>query len=274
MPHIEVNVRVDGDALLDMLMYYNRLYLATNGGLYSVEPFNAADPPVGFLDADRKVSDACYSASAGLGTIAASCGPKGLHLFFDDLRWASASKPTRKASRSQTGAEIGYGSVANHRSRSDYEFLAITVEEARNRSILIDTQKAAIGRSHAIDDLLSATNQGIEFTFWDQRRLVMFGGGDALSVSVMASGDQRQLNRVREFGAYGDVIGRVISAARVGRHFAMESDDSVAFISDGDARRVETGPIVSLRTYPYSHRHRRLTTATNQKGLWMLGWGE
>ena len=99
VPHIEVNVRVDGDALLDMLMYYNRLYLATNGGLYSVEPFDAADPPVGFLDADRKVSDACYSASAGLGTIAASCGPKGLRLFFDDLRWASASKPTEKSIR-------------------------------------------------------------------------------------------------------------------------------------------------------------------------------
>lgn len=274
LPCADMGVHLESDALLDMLIYYDRLYLATNGGLYSIAPFDASEPPVGSLNTDRKVADACYSASAGLGTIAASCGRNGLRLILDDFRWSASSRRARKASDESIRAEIGSGSVVNHRSHFDYEFLAATVEETQKGPVLIGTRKTKMSQSHQIDHQLSDEGQNIEFTLWDQSRLVVFERGVALSVSVMASGGQRQLNRIRQVGAYQNLIGRVISAARVGRQFAVESDESVAFVSADDARRIDTGPIVSLRTYPNSRRYRRLATATSAKGIWLIGSAE
>jgi hypothetical protein len=274
VPHAEVSVHTESDALLDMLMYYDRLYLATDGGLFSVLPFDPYRPPTSSLNAIQRVSDPCYSAAAGLGAIAASCGPKGLRLVLDDLQWASTAKRTSKASDESIRAEIGYGSVVNHRSRFDNEFLATTVETTRKGPILVSTRKAYMTSAQDEGTTLIDAAREVEYTFWDQGRLVVFDNGATLSVSVTASEDQRQLNRVRNIGVYQHVIDRVISAARVGRYLAVESDESIAFIAGAEARRVETGPIVSMRTYPKSYRYRRLTTATSAKGLWMLGLGE
>jgi hypothetical protein len=271
VPYIEVNVQMEGDALLDLLMYYDRLYLATNGGLYAVESFDPAELPFGTLEAERKVPDACYSASAGWGTIAASCGPMGLRLVLDDLRWGSHGRETRKASDESVRSEIGYGSIVNHRSRFDYEFLAATTENTEKGRVLIDTRTANVTRSTYVDNRLSNIGQGIDFTFWDRSRLVVFGNGTALSVSVIVSDNQRRLNRARKVGEYRGVISRIISAARVEQSFAVESDRSVSFISSNRIKSVETGRVVSLRTYPNSRRYQRLTTVTSEQGVWMFG---
>lgn len=271
VPYVELNVQMESDALLDLLMYYDRLYLATNGGLYAVESFDPTELLSRTLDTELKIPDACYSASAGSGTIAASCGPMGLRLVLDDFRWSSHGGETRKASDESMRSEIGYGSIVNHRSRFDYEFLATTVESTRKGPVLIDTRRADITRSPYISNRLGDNEQDIDFTFWDSSRLVIFGGGTALSVSVITSDDQRLLNRAREVGVYRDVIDRVISAARVERSFAVESDRSVAFISRNEIKQVETGRVVSLRTYPNSLRYQRLTTVTSEEGLWMFG---
>ena len=274
VPHVEVGVHAESDALLDMLMYYDRLYLATDGGLYSVAPFDPYEPPTSSLNAMQRVPDPCYSAATGLGAIAASCGPKGLRLVLDDLQWTSTRTRTSKASDESIRAEIGYGSVVNHRSRFDNEFLATTVETTQKGRVLVSTRKANMTPAQDLEAPLIDSDREVEYTFWDQGRLVVFDHGAALSVSVTASEDQRKLSRVRNVGAYQDVVGRVISAARVGRYFALESDESVAFIAGTEARRLDTGPIISMRTYPNSYRYLRLTTATSAKGLWMLGLGE
>lgn len=270
LPYVEASVQMESDALLDLLIYYDRLYMATNGGLYAIEPFDPA-LTTDHLYTERRVADACYSASAGLGTVAASCGRKGLRLVLDDFQWASHGRLTRKASDESVRAEIGYGSVVNHRSRSDYEFLATTIESTPKGHVLVDTRRADIVRSQGIEERFGQGNENIEFTFWDRSRLVMFTDGAVVSTSVVASDSHRRLNKSRELGAYGGVIGEVISAARVGRSFVVEASESIAFLSSDRIRQVDTGRIVSLRTYPNSHRYQRLATATSEKGLWIFG---
>lgn len=115
-----------------------------------------------------------------------------------------------------------------------------------------------------------APDGGPDFTLWDRARLLVFQAGRILSVSVIADEVDRRLNNVRELGRY-DASSRVISATRVGRAFAIETDDSVLLAGDSEVRAANTGPLVSLRAYPKSHRYLRLISATSAAGLWLIG---
>lgn len=121
VPYLQIEVRFEANALLDLLVFYDRLYLASDGGLLSIDPFDPEDPSR-LLRPNQRVADPCYSAAGGLGAVAASCGPEGLRILLDDQRWAGTGRAARKVASESIRAEVGAGTVVNHRSRSDFEF--------------------------------------------------------------------------------------------------------------------------------------------------------
>ncbi len=268
VPYLQLGVRFEANALLDLLIFYDRLYLASDNGLMSIDPFDPEDSSR-FLLPEQRLADPCYSAAGGLGAVAASCGPKGLRILLDDQRWAGTGRSPRKAASESIRAEVGAGSVVNHRSRSEFEFLAGATEDSTSGRRLTAVKRANVHRSDVAREVL-ALDDGPDFTLWDRGRLLVFQAGRILSLSVIADEADRRLNNVRELGRY-DASSRVISATRVGRAFAIETDDSVLLAGDSEVRTASTGPLVSLRAYPKSHRYLRLMSATSAAGLWLIG---
>jgi hypothetical protein len=275
IPYEEASIAFEANSLLDLLIFYDRLYIATDAGLFSVDEFESIESGA-VLTPVRRVRDACYSASAGLGTVAASCGPGGLRLLFDESRVSPEHAATRKAAAESLRAELGYSSVVNHRSRSDIDFLSGTVTDTSKGRVLTDVRKARVGISPEASQLLDGEDfrgeeVAADFTIWDYSRLIVFMAGGVYSVSVGIHGDERSLNRVRRLGSYPVGFRRVISASRVGRSFAVESDEAMAFVAASGVHVEATGPVVSSRSYPRSHRYRRAVTATSGRVLWLFG---
>jgi len=268
VPYVEIDVRFEANALLDLLIFYDRLYLASDNGLLSIDPFDPSDSGRPLLP-EQRIADPCFSAGGGLGAVTASCGPKGLRILLDDHRWAGAKRAPRKAASESIRAEVGAGTVVNHRSRADFEFLAGTTAETPGGRLLTSVKRAKLHRSERASEVLSPVG-GPDFTLWDRARLLAFDGGRILSLSVIANEDDRRINNVRELGRY-DSSTRVISATRVGRTYAIETDESVVLAGDFETRTANTGPVVSLRAYPKSRRYLRLISATSGAGLWLIG---
>lgn len=266
VPYVETRVGVDADVLLDFLIFYDRLYFATDGGLFSVEPFDPFSPPP-VIGAELRLRDPCYAAEGGLGAVAASCGPKGLRLLLGEA--TGAASRTKRAAAVSVRAELGYGTVVNHRTRTDYEFLAGEVSDQAHGHVMTDVHRAKMARSENVRAAIGVDGIDAEFTLWDRSRLVMFSRGEVLSVSVVVADRERRLNSVRVIGRY-EAGARVVSATRVGREFAVETEDGVTFVGEHHAVSADTGPVVSLRSYPRSHRYQRLVTATAKSGLWLI----
>lgn len=273
VPYFEAAVFVDTDSLLDLLIYYDQLFMATAEGLYSAGTGGILEEPRSphGLRPERRVSQPSYSASAGLGTVAVSCGPKGLRLLFHVAEMIVGERKAEKAAEESLRADIGYGSIVNFMSRTDFEFLAGVVEGTNRGAALTAVTKARLERSATLSSLPEGLATGAGFAFWDHGRLVVLDGGTATSISVVRDVNYRRLNNVRVLSEYGRVVGRLISASVTGnRVLAVESDKFMAFMAGGHAIRVDTGPIVALRTYRRSLRYRRLATATTSTALWLL----
>jgi hypothetical protein len=268
LPHKSVAVDAAVVDVLDMLVFYNRLYLGTGAALFAVEAFDPAQPP-SRLRMDACVKQTCYGVSAGLGAVAASCAEKGLYLVLEVN--AEQQRP-RKAASQSLRAEIGYATVVNHRSRDVVEFLAGQTADTKHGRVLTEVRRARVADSTR-DVIGQDLGHGVDLALWDQSRLVVFRKGTVSSVGVARTGDVRALGRSRDLGTYGEEV-TVLGAARVGRRFAIETDDTVLVAGEDETVVVPTGPVISLRTYPRSIRYRRLVTATSEAGLWLIAVAE
>jgi hypothetical protein len=270
IPHQEPEIRLDAGALLDLLLFYDRLYLGTDGGLFSVDPFDPMEPPRE-LEVRSRLRDPCYATSGGLGSVAASLGPNGLRIFIDDVHSSSGTGYSRKAALLSVRADVGYGTVVNYRSPGEFDFLAGEVEETPRGKFLTGVQPAETTYSQETAVALrEGSDRHVDYAIWHQGRMVTFGGGVIESLSVVISDGSRTVNKRRLLGNYPD-DGRVLSASRARHFFAVETDETVIFVDNYVSQQVDTGPVVSMRTYPKSQRYLRLATATTNRGLWMLG---
>ncbi len=268
--HRETQVRLDGDALLDLLIFYDRMYFGTDAGLFSIDVFDSTDPPQE-LKAKHRLRTPCYAMTGGLGSVAASLGSNGLRVFFDEARLSLDSSQSKKVAPISIGADIGYRTVVNYRSRSEFDFYAGEIEKTANSLLLTGVRKAKTTRRHGGPVAVpSEPRPAIDFAMWEHGRMVTFGDGSVESISVVIADSSRTINRHRQFSSYRNDT-RVVTATRAGHFFAIETDDSVILMSDYGQQEWDTGPVVSMRTYPKSKRFLRLTTATTAKGLWMMG---
>lgn len=270
LPYLEVTVGADTGSVLDMLIYYDRLYLATDGGFFAVDvDLSSGEKPR--VAAHRSIRDTCYAVAGGLGAVAASCGVAGLRLLYDSYHIVEPK--ARKVADLSLRAEIGFGSVVNHMSRSEFEFFAASTQASpsgRGR-VLTDVRRVRTQRSDTLPDYILSDEGGIQLTMWDQSRMLVFEDGLVRSVSVIATDNERRFNRGRTLVARTPT--RIISVSRIGHHLAVETSEDVLVLAEGDERprQVSTGPIVSLRSYQKSYRYRRLATATGKSGLWLVG---
>lgn len=269
--HWEQHVGLDTGSILDLLLYYDRMHLATDAGLFSFDEVDATGQGERRLEASLRIRESCFAVGGGLGTIVASCGEAGLSLLphAHSREWLEA-RP-QKVSESSLRADVGYGAVVNYTSRSEYEFLlAEFAPNAKSRDIERVT-RATLSSSPQVQRELGSS-QSADFVLWDQSRLVTFQDGRALSTSVIGSGGgERVLNRSRVISEYTTGGRPVLSAHRVGRGFVLELEDRLLLLGDDDHAIAQSGPVVSIRSYQSSKRYLRLVSLTGRNGIGLLG---
>ena len=269
VPYREKDLHADVGSVLDIVAYYDTLYLASDGGLFAAATAQLHDDNGGFKPV-RAVESECISASAGLGAIAASCGIKGLHIVFDSFD--SPANLGRRVTDVSIRAEVGAGSVVNHPSRSEVEFLAADTRFAKSArgNVLSDVRPAMTDGGLRDVDPSADNDESARFILWDQQRLVVFRSDGVTSVGVASDSDHRRYTSSRHLAPAAST--RVISACRIGRSFVAETTSGVTVLpADSAPLDLNTGPVIGLRSYQRSLRYRRIATVTAETGLWFLG---
>lgn len=276
--HSEHRLGIEADDVLDMLAYADRLYLATDGGLFSndlTSDFNSNVEP-----ASHRISVPTYAAAASYGSVAASCGEAGLRMLFDDFGWSgrTADHRAERVSDYSVRAEYASGRLLNFRSHSEIElFRGDVVEASAPRSP--NEARVIVGLEavdEAGDDLLDRFDSAdVDFvTSWLGKLLVLAGG------RVMSRTLRRRDDRLTAQGqvkTIGHYRGKPLSAVRVRDRLLVEtSEELLALSSDDDEagngyQRVGTGPVVSLRAFPNSKRYRDMAIVTSEAGLNLIG---
>lgn len=270
VPYREMAVAAEAGSVLDMLAYYDTLYLASDGGLLAVD-VSARAAMGDIVPADRILKDPCISANAGLGAVAASCGRQGLHILFDSFD--PESRRGRKVSDISLRAELGSATVVNHLSRSELQFFSgDTVTRPRVRGKILSEVRASTIDDETRQRLGENDDRSTDFTLWDQSRLVVFDEVGVQSVGISRTQDERGISRSRHL--YESPVSQtVLSACRVGTAFVAETEDGLTLMRHGERKtELPTGPVIGLRSYQRSLRYLNLATATAEQGLWLIGF--
>jgi hypothetical protein len=280
LPRISQPVRLDANDLLDLLIYWDTLYLATDTGLYSA-PFTH-EHPEWLLAPRRRMRFPCYSAAASLGSVAASCADYGLRVVFDvEHSLAPLDRPRSRvlADLSVRAEYVGSG-LLNYTSHSEFQaFNGSLTEQRQDRTsqrLLSGLRKSHLDTEQVLARLSEDDHGQWDLVFSLRSRLYVLSNGLARSITLRnQKGELTPLGRFRSVATYD---GEPLSATTVHRSLLIETADAVLAlgvsgehsIRDG-MNELPTGPVVALRSFPRSHRYRNLAVATAESGLWLIG---
>lgn len=276
--HTEHRLAIEADDVLDMLAYADRLYLATDGGLYSndlTSNFKSKVEP-----ASHRISVPTYAAAVSFGTVAASCGEAGLRVLFDDFGW-SGEEPDRegeKVSDYSVRAEYASGRLLNYRSQSEIELFRGEVVEAsaprsQSEARVIVGLNAVGGAEEDLLGRFGSTN--LEFVTSWRGKLLVLADGRVMSRTLRRRDDR--LTAQGQVKTIGQYRGRPLSAVRVRNRLLVETSEELLALSSNDDgaesgyKRIGTGPVVSLRAFPNSKRYRDMAIVTSEAGLNLIG---
>lgn len=247
---IDLGFQSDSLAVMDMHVYYDRIYVATDQGTWAVG-IQPDRPDQVISDRRRLTTDATESLSVGMGAVAASLGPNGLAVFFE--AWQQDSSRESRVDSESLRSSLGWGRATNYPTDNSYELLEVDRKEHRGR-IVLDEVRAS---KTAPVELSEGT-----YALWDTGRLLVADGTGVSSRGQVTShsrqtrvAERRNSRRPLWIGSTGN------------RLIVTESSNSLEV---GRAERVANiykGPLGSVRTFPGSQRYRRLIAATIEGGF-------
>lgn len=247
---IDLGFKADSLAVMDLHIYYDRIYIATDGGTWVVG-INSGGSDELVSDARRLTSDSTESLSVGMGAVAASLGTNGLAVFLD--AWQPTSPREARVDRDSLRASLGWGRATNYPSDNSYETLDVDRSERKGR-VVIDEVRAP---KETATELAEGS-----YALWSTGRLLVADGGGISSRGQVTANSRSRLIAERENARRPLWVG-----ATGNRLIVTESSNSLE-VSRGD--RVVTlyeGPIGSARTFPGSQRYQRLIAATVEGGF-------
>ena len=280
LEHDEEVLNVDADDVLDMIAYFNRLYLATDGGLYSTGVYRNRDDTAS--SPERRMPIPTFATTVSYGAVAASCGDNGLQVIFDDFGWLGthSNGKVQKVSDFSLRVEYASGRLLNYRSRSDIELFRGDVtrsDEKSHRSV----RRAMTGMSEASDEqaILSRAfgldQSAADLITTSSGSIMILANGQAWSRTLRTRAKQLEVQGpLQSLGRYE---GRPIAVTPIADRIAVETTEDLFVISpdggdaSGECVSVGVGPVVSMRGFPRSRRYRNVAIASNDIGLNLIG---
>lgn len=249
--------------VLDIRLYYNHIYIATERGTFVAHALKEVLEDRSRVDLETLQESHVYSLSTGLRAVASSLGKSGLFI--------STNVPNRELGRSarihlpvpSIRSSISSSWIVNHPSDDEYQLYRPTVANGDQAS---DITLVAIDNAHA--QMYAGENDTPGgYVVWDglYQRLI------TASASELTAFRPDTGRRSRSVGGYLRLDSEPLSVSITGnRYVVVETAGDVVLVRDHQEQRFETGPCLSVRTYRWSWRYRRLVTCSSADGLWMI----
>jgi hypothetical protein len=273
----EVTLRVAYSAPMDLLLYYRRLYFATDQGLFTRDI--DFDPPVASPDGRtiRRTEQACLAVSARYGTINASCEGDGLFQAIDEFGWLGPRRNNgmsriARASRRTSWLRNGFVNYVTNRSITLFETKTQRIPLKPSEDEHDEAGRLAISSVVPSDDEAGVMRQLAEEGIHDRDITHVWSSLNGIFVQsskglvfirLSLEADEQSSSVVR----LGQGFGSVIWAGTFGRGTVVETQDSVIAFERHQQLIVESGPVISTRTFPNSIRYRRLVVTVREESV-------
>lgn len=254
-PTATSRISIEASAHLDMRIFYNQIFLATDVGTYRLRLDRTGLFPDDDLEPERMVTEPTESLNTGMGAIAASLGDEGLAVFLD-INTKDTPPETRIESRSLRSS-IGWGRTVNHPTHDSYELLeSKTVKDSSGNTKLVSVSLAKEAPRP------EGTRQDGAYAFWESgRMLVGTNSGVATLGRLTAHGRRREV--VTSFDRT-----EPLSLGVTGNRCIVTESSEHIWAARGDQRvLIHTGEAASVRTFGGSQRYQRLIASTVEGGL-------
>jgi hypothetical protein len=277
----ERDLDIVANAVLDMTIYYGRLYVATDSGLYHLDIDWNDDSDLGRDPPERRFDWSCLSTLVGFGAVGTSCGEEGLFCAFDEFGW-SLNRPKHQkkiADRSLRAQWLGHNLVNYATSdaptflRSSSERVASNLErtpdDERERFMLTDVESVASDFDaffELIGGRFGVHKDSVQFTYNSSGYAFAHTvEGDFYSLKMNVSEEGRI--KVGVAHTYKGAGTRIFSVNPSGAGLVIETDDRVLLFSNGEWLPIVESEVMSVRTFPRSRRYGNLVAVTNEDGL-------
>lgn len=244
---------VDAAAHLDMRIFYNQIFLATDVGTFRVPLQQQGTLPDSRAEMERLVDKPTESLSTGLGAVGASLGDEGLAVF-TEVGTKEKRRQTRLEVRSLRSS-IGWGNTVNHPTHDSYEVLSSKVSADKSG------HKTLVGVSLPTGPASNSESLGEDaYAVWETGRLLV-GSASGVNSHGRFTGRQRNLTYSTEghtplwLGATGN------------RCIVTETPHRIIVTRGDESALLHAGPAASIRTFPGSIRYKRLIAATVEGGI-------
>ena len=248
--------------VIDMQITYDRLYLATETGLF-IMPLRTAQ-----LIDNRSMSPKleregeCIAVNTGLRAVGASFGTEGLYVVANEVSSAIGPRTSWFLPVTSVRSSLGASTLVNFPSQEEAQTIPTTVAHGTDgRAVALS--EVLVGDSESFSSRTVGANG---YIFWDARYRRMF---DVMQRLADTRGRWFTDSKDQE-ADIGQKPIKVISAAFTGNYsLILETTDGIVVVRDGEDQLVQGGPSISMRTYRNSWRYRRLLTATSKTGVWL-----
>lgn len=275
--HSVLRTSLDADCLTDVMVYFNRMHLSTDEGLFELELPRGVDDVPKEIHLERTLPYPCYSSVASLGALATSCGDEGLIVTFNNYDWYGPAKRRRVVAAGQSRrSTYGSGGLFNFTASDSYQYLSGEIWESnanrddRGTALLVDLEPG-----HIVDGAFhnQLSRDEIDYVLFARRKLIFLADGDIFGVHLSKVPEGRKLSRKRHLLGQYDRSPISISANR--SMLMIESDDDIVVCGRNGANdEVEftmmhwnCGPTIALRTFPMSRRYLDLAVRTSETGI-------
>jgi hypothetical protein len=273
--YLEIATSLQSSDLLDILVYWDRTYLSTAQGLFQgIWP----DQETRVAEFDERISYACYSASASLGSIAASCGPSGLRILFDGFQEPQVNLSHSKTIDEQSDrSEFGIGGLFNYSSRGSVSyFKTLTVENPDKRKnvpnkLIADIQESRILASEDSESPNRVfTEDELDYIYYSHQRLIALHEGEIFATVLRSYANEVRL--AKRVNLIGNYVGFPLTACDTSSTTLIETTEGIVttILESGESLYRPTGPTVSLRTFPRSKRYLNLAIRTDETGAYLF----
>lgn len=252
LPVVTSRFIVEASAHLDMRIFYNQLFLATDVGTFRAPLGTTGSLLDEGAEVERLLSEPTVALSTGLGAVGASLGDEGLVVFTDV--GARERQPAIRVEVRSLRSSIGWGSAVNHPTHDSYEVLPSKVAtDNSGRKKLVGLSSPPTG------DTDHRTTEG-SYAVWESGRLLL-GSNTGVASFGRFNGRSRHLSystdreSVLWLGATGN------------RCIVMETSERISAVRGDESIVLYEGQAASVRTFGGSQRYKRLIASTVDGGL-------
>ncbi len=263
-------------ALLDFLLYYQRLYVAADDGFYHFDGDWDGDTTLKLGPSVKREDIGSLYLSARLGTVNVSCGEAGLFSAFDDFNWVSSQrdKLEKIADASIRTSWVGFNLV-NYRTPRQVDVLLahrkLNTEHGGDKKVItgfksrsVDFAETVSSRQTRVSDLNSAY-------FFDNQGFEQDTTGLVTALRLTAPKREGYVPREKERHTLASPGDRILSLSISSVGPVLEFKNSVVLCSiGGDWSTLLAERVLNVRTFKDSKHYQNLVAITTEEGVHIM----